>query len=355
MPTTARGAKSGLDGHSGQFVQANKPRFGILQKLLSTYQKIMTHLCLHSVRWNGQVPPIMLGTWHQASLLWWVHRLAGFTWCQVPNVMGWPMPFHDIKVLGARFKFSLIKIMFNRQILVTILSAWLSPEDYMSYNVVKKMTWSATSDHNVHASSMLFFLMPSSLELLHWFDPVCCWLTVVNVFYCSYFSEAKEHLERWLTCLWDSQCCWFKGPCALKQLKVCHCTFASPKVVKYLASICLLSLYIILSDFLVYSSWIFKKTQWNIEAIWGWRRKHIKRNYSNIEFAIVKAVAVYYHLLHLQQVTEDCLFFVGKEWNPTPWSNVVHLFIAWHCRLDCSIYYWMSSKWGTQLLQTLVV
>jgi hypothetical protein len=33
----------------------------------------------------------------------------------------------------------------------------------------------------------------------------------------------------------------------------------------------------------------------------------------------------------------------------------VHLFIAWHCRLDCSIYYWMSSKWGTQLLQTLVV
>lgn len=98
--------------------------------------------------------------------------------------------------------------------------------------------------------------------------------------------------------------------------------------------------------FLVYSSWIFKKTQWNIEAIWGWRRKCIKRNYSNIKFAIVKAVAVYYHLLHLQQVTEDCLFFVGKEWNPTPWSNVVHLFIAWHCRLDCSIYYWMSSKWG---------
>jgi hypothetical protein len=131
MPTTARGAKSGLDGHSGQFVQANKPRFGILQKLLSTYQKIMTHLCLHSVRWNGQVPPIMLGTWHQASLLWWVHRLAGFTWCQVPNVMGWPMPFHDIKVLGARFKFFLIKIMFNRQILVTILSVWLSPEDYV--------------------------------------------------------------------------------------------------------------------------------------------------------------------------------------------------------------------------------
>jgi hypothetical protein len=39
------------------------------KKTLSTYQKIMTHLCLHSVRWNGQVPPIMLGTWHQASLL----------------------------------------------------------------------------------------------------------------------------------------------------------------------------------------------------------------------------------------------------------------------------------------------
>jgi hypothetical protein len=48
-------------------------------------------------------------------------------------------------------------------------------------------------------------------------------------------------------------------------------------------------------------------------------------------------------------------FFIGKEWNPTPWSNVMHLFIAWHCRLDCSIYYWMSSNWGTQLLQTLVV
>jgi hypothetical protein len=87
-----------------------------------------------------------------------------------------------------------------------------------------------------------FFLMPSSLQQIHRFDLVCCWLTVVNVFYCSYFSEAKEHLERWLTCLWDSQCCWFEGPCALKQLKVWHCTFASPKVVKYLASICLLSL-----------------------------------------------------------------------------------------------------------------
>lgn len=174
--------------------------------------------------------------------------------------------------------------------------------------------------------------MPSSLELLHWFDPVSCWLTVVNVFYCSYFSEAKEHLERWLTCLWDSQCCWFEGPCALKQLKVWHCTFASPKVVKYLASICLLSLYIILSDFLVYSSWIFKKTQWNIEAIWGWRRKCIKRNYSNIKFAIVKAVAVYYHLLHLQQVTEDCLFLLAKS--ETPLHDLMLCTYLLHCIVD---------------------
>jgi hypothetical protein len=131
MPITARGAKSGLDGHSGQFVQANKPRFGTIQKPLSTYQKSMTHLSLHSARWNDQVLPIMLGTSHQASLLCWAHHLAGFTWCQVPNVIGWPGPFHDIKVLGGRFKFFLIKIMFNRQILVTILSVWLSPEDYV--------------------------------------------------------------------------------------------------------------------------------------------------------------------------------------------------------------------------------
>jgi hypothetical protein len=135
-------------------------------------------------------------------------------------------------------------------------------------------------------------------------------------FYCSYFSEAKEHLERWLACLWDSQCCWFEGPCAVKQLKVWHCTVASPKVVRYLASICLLSLYIILSDFLVYSSWIFKKTQWNIQAIWGWRRKRIKRNCSNIKFAIAKAVAIYYHLLHLQQVTKDCLFLLATSETP---------------------------------------
>jgi hypothetical protein len=91
----------------------------------------MTHLSLHSARWNDQVLPIMLGTSHQASLLCWAHHLAGFTWCQVPNVIGWPGPFHDIKVLGGRFKFFLIKIMFNRQILVTILSVWLSPEDYV--------------------------------------------------------------------------------------------------------------------------------------------------------------------------------------------------------------------------------
>jgi hypothetical protein len=147
-------------------------------------------------------------------------------------------------------------------------------------------------------------------------EPNPAWTAILANLSRQTSQEAKEHLERWLACLWDSQYCWFKGPCAVKQLKVWHCTIASPKVAKYLASICLLSLYIILSDFLVYSSWIFKKTQWNIEAIWGWRRKRIKRNYSNIKFAIVKAVAIYYHLLHLQQVTEDCLFLLAESETP---------------------------------------
>jgi hypothetical protein len=73
-------------------------------------------------------------------------------------------------------------------------------------------------------------------------EPNPAWTAILANLSRQTSQEAKEHLERWLTCLWDSQCCWFEGPCALKQLKVWHCTFASPKVVKYLASICLLSL-----------------------------------------------------------------------------------------------------------------
>jgi len=72
MPTTARGAKSGLDGHSGQFVQANKPRFGTLQKnplnLSENYDTFVPSFCkmewsspAHYVGYLAPGEPVMMG------------------------------------------------------------------------------------------------------------------------------------------------------------------------------------------------------------------------------------------------------------------------------------------------------